>query len=162
MHNPEDRIEDLEKLRLGVDYSFLVRIRDFSVRLRPLSISETMEVAAEVVDRYGRLPKNMQNSLSENMILAKGNLTRASRPYQGSATEPTLTEYLLDRMTPDELQLLHKEWVAGCDKVNPSLETMPIEKLDAVIQELKKNPSLVTELSFTQLANVCQRLIPGD
>jgi hypothetical protein len=150
----------LDAMRLGVNYSGVITIRGFSLRVRPLSISESIEVAAKVTDRILSLPKSGQNRLSENTFLALETLALASTSDVG-ANDPKITDYTLTRMTPDELAAVFKAYVAECDRVNPALERMTAEDVTALIESLKKSAgdqveldSRLTELSLSELASI--------
>lgn len=131
-------IEIINAMRLGVDYSFKVAIRSFSLRLRPLSISENIQVIQNAADRMSSIPEALKNRLTENALIAKETIKIASTSDVG-ATDSQITDLVMDRMTPDELQTLFKQYVAQCDRVNPSLEKMTRADIDALIETVKKN-----------------------
>jgi hypothetical protein len=59
---------------------------------------------------------------------------------------------------------LWQQYVAGTDRVNPSLEQMSAEDLNSMVEALKKSSDaekreLLTTLSFWQLIDLCQSLI---
>lgn len=159
--NPADLIQELEDMRQGVDYRLEVKIRGFSTLMRPIAISESAQIAANVQKELRALPEEAKNSITENLILAKHTLQTASTSDVGK-TDPSITSLMMDRMTTDELQYLHKQYLAVCDKVNPMLEIMSPEAIAEMVEEIKKNSSVLTELSFMELANVCRFLIKGD
>jgi hypothetical protein len=66
---------------------------------------------------------------------------------------------VLQSLTPDELHYLFKEYCAGADKLNPSLEKMPLERLQELVALAKKNPSALIELSFSELVNLSRHLL---
>jgi hypothetical protein len=160
MQSPVDRIEQLDAMRMGVDYRLPIRIRTFSLHVRPLTIAETVEIAGEVTDELERLGKAATRVI-EHVLLAKRTLIKASTSEPG-ANDQQLSDPILDRMTPDELDLLFKQYVAACDKVNPSLESLPAEEVRAMAERLKKSPSEAIELSFLQLVNIVQFLLTPD
>lgn len=155
---PTSEISQLVAMRLGVNYRGTVQCRGYSLSLRPLSMGETVRMAAEVADEIGRLPTSMRNSLSEHTLLAKKTLILASTSDVGEK-DPTLTDYILDRMTPDEIQFLYKQWVDICDNVNPSLETMPEADIKQLVAQIKKKESRPTELSRSQLLSLVNSLV---
>lgn len=161
MFNPNDKIPQLEAMRQGVDYRMPVQVRGFSITLRPLSIMEQMQVAATVVENYNKLPTPAQNRLTENILKVKETLMIASTTDVGT-NDPKITEYIVDRMTNDELQSLWKSYISACDRVNPSLDEMTMEQVNEIVDQVKKSPDLLIELSFLELINVCRRLIKGD
>lgn len=156
--NPVDRIEQLDAMRRGVDYRLEIKVRGFSMMVRPLTVDEVMQVAATVQEKMTMIPDSAKNALTENVLLAKETLKLASTSDIGT-NDPKITDYILGRMTTDELQCLHKQYVGICDKVNPMLEEMAAAELQALIDALKKSPLQLTELSFMEMANVCRHLI---
>lgn len=157
----KDTIEQLDQMRSGVDYKMPVRIRNYSIMLRPLSIMEEVEVIAEVTDRYASLPENYKNRVSENLLQAKESLKLASTSDVGTK-DPKITDYILDRMTNTEIQYLWKQYIAACDRVNPSFDKMSEDELKELLDKVKKNPELLTEFSFWELVNFCQSLIKEE
>lgn len=175
--NDFDRLEQIEAMRMGVDYRISVSVRDFTVHLRPLTSSETLDVAARVQEKIRNLPEFYKNNLTELTVLSRETLKVASTSDIG-ADDAKINDYILDRMTNDELLFLHKQYISVCDKVNPSLESLPAEELKKIVahikqpllgaekkskEDLEKEISLqLTELSFLQLKNLCRHLILGD
>lgn len=167
MTNPQAPIDSdlklLSAMRQGVDYTETIRCRGQVLRIRPLSIVETMQVAHEVQSQMSGKDEFSQNALSENVILAKETLRRATTSDVGKTDTP-LTDYIMERMTPEELQYLMKQYVAALDKKNPSLELMKPEEVEALVQALKKSPESdlaleLTALSFSQLVSLSHTLI---
>jgi hypothetical protein len=159
-----DRIEILEAMRQGVDYRAEVTIRSQKFRLRPLANAETIQVADTVNEILMGLPIHKRHKLTEHTLVARETLKMASTPEYG-INSPTITDYVLERMTNDELHGLYEEYVRICDRVNPKLETLPEDEVRALVEELKKNRGsaqldlLLIECSSLQLANVCRSLI---
>lgn len=159
-------LPELEKMRAGVDYFFPVKLRGFSVSLRPLSNNEWVECYHDVAEFMEDLPANRRSKIQEDLALAKEILIRASRPFDSK--EPAkLTNLILDKMTNDELMYVYQEWQAICTRVNPSLEKTSVEILQNTVEALKKNPpqdmlSQLTELSFGQLVNLVNYLLTKD
>jgi hypothetical protein len=156
-----DRIPQIDAMRVGVDYYFNIKIKEFSLRVRPLSIVEQMQVAATVVQKFQALPVNHQNRLSENMLKAKETLIIASTSDVGS-NDPQITEYILDRMTDTELSFMWKQYMEACDRVNPELEKMSVEEIEKIVLDLKKKERQLIELSFMELINLCRHLIKEE
>lgn len=162
-------IPQLNEMRLGVDYFFTVTLRRFKLRVRPLSISENVQVVGNVSETLARVPENLRSRLTENSLIAKETLKLASTSDVG-ANDAQITDLVMDHMTPDELQVLFKQYVAHCDRVNPELEKMDPADLDALIDALKKSapdPEVLalrlTELSVSQLHNLALSLLTrGD
>jgi len=154
----EVQIEQIQAMRMGVDYRHKISIRNFSIFVRPISISETIEVAQSVSERFERMPINGRTMLAEHTFLAQETLKRASKPSPDSPEEPKITDYIMNKMTPDELSYLHKQYVAVMDKVNPSLEVLGIDEVKEMAEKVKKNPSVAIELSFLELVNLVRHL----
>ncbi len=162
---PPDRIEQIDAMRQGVDYRFPVKLRGFSILLRPLSVGESIQVASRVKARMELAPPEMVHALTSNTYLAGETLVLASTA-DVDTNDPRLTELIVQRMTPDELQSLFKQYVAGCDRCNPALETMKVEEVRALADELKKNSPdpealalQLTALSLLHLVNLTHFLL---
>lgn len=159
---PEESI--LEAMRLGTDYRAEVVIRSQAFRLRPLANAETIRVADTVNEILMGLPAHKRHKLTEHTLVARETLKIASTPEFG-VNSPTITDFILERMTNDELHGLYEQYVQICDRVNPKLERMAEADVRALVEELKKNKEqarldlLLIELSSLQLVNVCRSLI---
>lgn len=151
-------MDQLDAMRLGTQARFPVRLRAFEAWLRPLTVAETVQLAAEVAEEIARKPMNQRNSITEHVVFSLKTLALASTSGPGHG-DPKLTELVLQELTPDELHYLFKEYCAGQDKLNPSLETMPAEKLHELVRLGKKNPAALIELSFSELVNTCRFLL---
>lgn len=150
----------LSQMRAGTDLKFPARLKNATINLRVLSISEMMSIYNEVSSRLVEMPATAQNRISENLILAKCILRTASTEKPGRpAEEAKLSEYLLDQLTDAEILYLYRQWVAHNDKVNPSLEEMPHEELMRLVEEVKKNHLELTELSISQLTSLVRYLL---
>jgi len=165
--NELDRIEQLDAMRLGTDYRFLVKIRGFEMYVRPLSISETIQVTANTQEKLSTLPAQLKNVLTEHTILAKETLKLASTSDVGR-DDIKITDLILDRMTNDEVHFLFKQYIAATDRCNPALELLKAEDLTNLVNEVKKNKgeelvSVLTELSLSQLVSLAQHYVTqGD
>lgn len=160
-----DEIEQLVAMRQGIDYRFNIQVRSFCLGVRPLSISESVAVVTDTATVVASLPELARNRLTEHSTLAKKTLVLASTSDVG-ANDPKITEYILDRMTADEISLLFKEYTAGLERVNPSMETLTKDELDVLVTAIKKNEpnptelvSLLTGLSFSQLVSLSSFLL---
>lgn len=168
--NPHDRIEQIDAMRMGVDYHFQIKVRGFNLTVRPLSIQETIQVASNVMERYKATPVTGQNSLTEHIYLAQETLKLASTTM-GKGNDPKITDYVMKEMTPDEIQYIFKQYVSGCDKVNPALELMKISEVEALVEDIKKNSTgasvelglQLIERSFSELVSITHFLLTkGD
>lgn len=160
-----DKIEQIEQMRLGIDYRFTLVVRGFTLSVRPLSIAESVTVATNVAERLSTAPKAALHRLTEHHFLAKETLILASTTDYGT-NDPKITELILDRMTPEELSELFKQYVDNCDRCNPSLDLLPPERLGVLIEDLKKNltgpqelASRLTELSRSHLLSLAHSLL---
>jgi hypothetical protein len=165
--NPLDRIEQIDAMRLGVDYRMEIKVRGFTMMVRPLAISETLQVASTVQDELNKLPESARNRMTEHFILAKETLKIASTSDVGK-NDWRITDLMMSKMTNDELHYLFKQYVAATDKVNPALEVLPPEEVQGIVNELKKNnseadlASALTELSFSQLVSLARHYLTKD
>lgn len=155
----------LPLIRQGVDYRIKIKTRALQLTVRPLAIIEEDQIAQEVVTRMHELPEHARTSIRETLLLTTLKLEMASTSDVG-ANDPKLTVAELERMLPSEIDSLFKQWVAGCDKLNPMLEEISAVQVSEMIEGLKKNSSArvqtLTELSFFQLVAISQRLISED
>ncbi len=163
---PADSIDQIDAMRMGVDYRFRISCRGFSMMARPLSIGESVDVGTKVSERLLSMSDVEKNRLNEHSLLAYETLILASTTDYGT-NDPKISEYILRRVTPDELQFLFKQYVAECEKVNPCLELMGSEDIKTLIDVLKKSPkedlaSQLTGLSFIHLLSTCHQLLQGD
>lgn len=165
--NELDRIEQLDAMRIGTDYRVLVKIRGFEMYVRPLSISETIQVTATAQEKLSMLPVQARNVLTEHTILAKETLKLASTSDVGR-DDIRITDLILDRMTNDEVHFLFKQYIAATDKANPALELMKADELTSLVNEVKKNKgeelvSALTGLSLLQLVSLAHHYVTqGD
>lgn len=156
-------IDQLSAMRLGVDYSEIITCRKFSLKVRPLSMLETLQVAQETQQEMALKDEFSRHRLSENEIYARQTLIKATSSDVG-ANDSQLTDYIVQRMTAEEFQYLFKQYVAVVDKKNPCLELLKGEELQKLVDALKKSPEEtlglhLTELSFSELVSVCHALI---
>lgn len=149
--------EEIRAMRDGVDYRLEIKVRKFSLFMRPLTLDESTEIAAEVIKQMKGIPESLRNSLTENVILCKETLKKASTSDVGKK-DFGLTDLVLGKMTTDEVQFLHKQYLAVCDRVNPQFEEIPLERVAQMVDAIKKKEYHPTELSFMELAAVCRAL----
>ncbi len=154
-------LEILEAMRQGVDYRLQINVRSFNILVRPISIGETLQVAQDVVEAMNRLSPNARTAVVEHTLMAKYTLIRASSSDIG-VSDSRITDYVLDRFTPDEIALLFQQYVSACDKVNPSLEVLSQERIEEMVSDLKKSPSEAIERSFLDLVNIVRFLLTKD
>lgn len=152
-------------MRMGVEYRFTVSMRKFTVEMRPLSNAESMQAYGAVAEHMRGIPEFRRTKITEDNLLAREFLKIASGPYGNFA--PKLSDPILDAMSNDELMFLYKQWVACCEKVNPVLEKMDLDKIKELVEIVKKNPPAdldfqLTELSFGQLVSLASYLLTKE
>jgi hypothetical protein len=150
----------LELMRQGIEYRFDISCRDFKVKVRPLSNLEVIEATTNAADAFMKMPENKRISITSSLLNAMYQLEKASSADIGDTA--TLSMTLLQHMTPDEINHLWKQYVRVTDRVNPSFEEMTTDKIQELVDELKKNsdkPSQLIELSISNLIAVCQHLL---
>lgn len=159
-----DTIEQLEQMRAGIEQRYPISIRQFRMMVRPLTIMEIQNITMEVAEKLETLPDHARTTMMESSLLAKEKLKAASTSEPGGS-DAKITDYILDRMTADELQSLFKQYVAVCDRCNPSLEQLSDDRLKELSEAVKKNGDLaLIELSSLELINLCRFLlaVKGD
>lgn len=149
----------LDKMRTGASYRFKIQLRLFSCNLRPLTIAEHMSVNQEVIEDLMAVPDSVRNSINENYLLAKKILKLASKPDPDTPEEGPLQEYLLDRMTIEEVLYAYKQWREGCKLCDPQLEEMTVDELANLVDDVKKNQTPLIDLSSWQLLQITKHLL---
>jgi hypothetical protein len=147
-------------MRFGIDYSFEVECRRLKVRVRPLSSLEIVQTTTAAGEAYQKLPEGQRISITASLLLAMHQLEAASKPDIGD--QATLPMSVMQLMTPDEVNHLWKQYVRVCDRVNPSLEEMPADEFNRLVEDLKKSSdqvSILTDLSISGLIQVCRHLL---
>lgn len=150
----------LAQMRMGTEYRVPIRVRGFSVMVRPLSIAEENEVISQVLEEMRKMPESARNPQTEHTLLAKKYLCLASTTAP-NAYDFQITNDMVEAMTVNEVQALYKQYVGVTEKANPMLEEMPEKEILDLVEKVKKKSSDATELSFMELVNVCLHLL-GD
>lgn len=153
-----DKIEQLELMRAGTEGRFIVKCRHYAVPMRPLTIMEETRLAVEAQVDLTKLPEPQQNRMMYDQLFTQRVLELASTSSP-STFDPKLTALVVSMMTVEEVLHLWKQYIAGKDRLNPSLEALPLDDVKLMVAELKKKPSAVIERSFLDLVNICQFLL---
>ena len=158
--------QELNAMRTGVAWVVPVKLREFTIRLRPLTIIEQAEVDQNVNAYMARLPVEKRVPIIEAGAKARETIKKSSTANV-TAGEQGIYDAQLDQMTSDEIRYLYKQYLGHMEHVNPELETMPRERLEEIVSYLKKTPqkdllSELTELSTVQLANVILHLLTSS
>lgn len=152
----------LELIRAGVLNRFSVKLKNYELSLRPLSVMEEVRVAEEVAQEMMNRPDNQRFSLTESVMLEAKKIQLASTSAPGQ-TDYKITETILYNLTPGEIDYLFKQYISGCERLNPSMEKIPADQIEAMVEELKKKPqsmdSALIERSFWELVNICNHLL---
>jgi len=154
-------MDQIDLMRMGVMSRFPIRLRDWEIWLRPLAISETIQLAAEVAEEISRKPQFARNSITEHVIFSIKTIAMASTSKPG-VCDPKITEFVLQSLTADELHFVFKEYCVGVDRINPSLEKLTQEQLDELVRVTKKNTSALIELSFKELVGLATYLLESS
>lgn len=154
-----DTSEVLAAMRMGVEYTFQIAVRGFSVSVRPISVSETLEVAGEVT-RALSLDKRSPEAMNTHQayLIALFTLQKACKPI-GSKVEGPLQKSTVDQFTVAELLALFEQYRDGAERVNPSIEEIPIERVKELVEHTKKNPEVLTQLSRRPLETLARYLL---
>lgn len=162
---PNMEFPNLSLIRQGVDYRFNVRLRGMSLSMRPLSISEEDQITEEVLDELEKLPEHKRTSLRQSALLTIKKLERGQTSDVG-VNDAKMFAAELSRLTPDELGSMMKQYVTGCERLNPALEEMKTEEVQKWVDTLKKNSQdsemILTGSSFYQLVAICQHLLTQE
>ena len=155
---PQDilKAEDLlAKMRAGTKEIHEIKMRDFVVQVRILSIDEMNLVRR---DAYKAALAMKGDDVDKNLITQKSILKLASTD-PGSGGVPILSDKLLSMLTNDEIAFLYDEYIRVMDSVNPALETITHEAFREMVDSLKKNLVSVNELSIRQLKVICSSYV---
>lgn len=143
--------ELLNALRLGIANTFNISLRGVSITVRPLSISETISTMNRARADFSKRPAEEQSELALSYLLAAYQLELASTASDAPNAKPVLSTYVLNRLTNDEIAALHRAYLEGCDKFDPSIETITQERLYELIEQVKKKELQPTKLSRSVL-----------
>ena len=154
-----DDLPELELMRQGVQYKFSLKIRNWSVPVRPVTVGEHMSINNEVINDMAGLSPLMRSTLNESYMLAKSMLKKASAEPPPSTRLGPITDLLLDSMTIDEVLFLYTQYEAGVAKVNPKFELLSNDDVQELISKVKKKESALTDCSFSQLVSMVHSLL---
>lgn len=155
---PTDGLDILRKMRAGVSMEFEISAREFKVMVRPLSANEMIGIAKSV---SRLMMENGKKPIEESVANAAYILEKAATPIGEKVSR--LPAAVIELMLPDEIDHLYGQWLAGVEKLNPSIEDMPLDQVRALVEEVKKSPlgiaSALNSLSFRALVNISRHLI---
>jgi hypothetical protein len=156
---------NLALIRQGIEYRFIIKLRGASFVMRPLSIMEEDLITQEVIDAMKDLDQPNKTSIRESSLMCVKKLARGNTSDFGK-NDGKIHEIELQKLTAGELDNLFKQYVAGCDKLNPLVDEFSKDQVLEWISILKKNTKdlgmTLTELSFFQLAALCQHLLTTE
>lgn len=148
----------MEKMRFGVEYRESVRVCGRSVKLRPLTIAETNSATSDVNRRFRQMEEWERHDQQLATMLSKATLIQASTTSP-DLYDPQLTDKVLDQLTADELGKAYKDYTAIVARVNPMLEELTTEVVRDLVEDVKKNPARLIELSFMELTSTARYLL---
>ncbi len=137
------KIPELSLMRQGVNYRFPVKIRNFAVFLRPLTMDETTQSAVEIAAQVQMLAPEVRTDFQQAVIYSRVVLKYASSEFPGSK-EFRLSDFVLGGMTPDETNYAYQQYLEGLKKCNPAYDQLPLNAIEALVDSIKKNPSELT------------------
>lgn len=151
---------DLELMRAGVDYKFTISLRDYRVTVRPLTATEIVSAASKAAESYMKLSETERVNISASLLSAMYHLEMSSAPDVGEMGK--LPFAMLQKMTPDEVNHLFKQYVRVTERVNPDFEEIPLDRVKELVSNLKKNSdkrSPLIDISISELMAVCLSLL---
>lgn len=151
-------IQDLEKLRMGIQNRCNPVVRGVTFTFRPLTISETTDVTSRAMQIFNGLKPHEKHTINESRIISILTLIQASC-LDAARAVPGVTEDTLNMLTADELGYLFREYQQMTAACNPEIEQLPVAELQQLVEDLKKNPQRLTELSSLQLLNLVRYLL---
>jgi hypothetical protein len=159
---PANEYPNRDLIRHGINFRFDIKLRKLSLNVRPLSTMEEDSISQSVLDDLEKLPEHKRTSLKQSALLSIKKLEMA-QTSDINMKDSKMTAVELQTLTPGELQFLFKEYIAGCDKVNPKIESFSQEELAKWVDHLKKNSSeaetTLIESSFYTLVGLCLHLL---
>lgn len=154
----------LALMRAGIDYQFEISVRNFKVKVRPLSNLEIVQATQDAVSAFEKTPQDRRVNIAISLYHAMYQLERAASSDVG-AQDSSLPLTLMQMMHNEEVNALWKQYVHVLDRVNPSFENFPAEEMNSLVEELKKNSdpkSMLTDLSISKLIAVCSHLLEAS
>lgn len=151
----------LALMRAGIDYQFEISVRNFKVKVRPLSNLEIVQATQDAVVAFEKTPQEKRVTIAISLFHAMFQLERAASSDVG-AQDSQLPLALMQMMHNEEVNALWKQYVRVLDKVNPSFEDFPAEEMQKIVDDLKKNAdprSILIDLSISKLIAVCCLLL---
>lgn len=165
MASPSNEFPSLALIRDGIKRRFPITLRKLTLEMRPLSVLEEDEVTQHVVEELEKLPEAKRTSLKQSALMSMRKLLLAQRS-DVDVHDEKMHEIELSHLTAAELQNLFKQYIAGCDKLNPGIEEYSKEEIQEWVSTLKKSSdvmgTILTELSFYQLAAICRHLLTSE
>ena len=159
---PHQPIDLLTAMRFGVDYTFTVKVRNLELKVRPLSVVERIEVVNDTREQVSQMKEHARTELVYLSILAMRTLEMATTPEPRSQVKPRITVAVLERMTNDEVTALYQAYIDGCDRVDPSVETLSDTRLGELVNAAKKKAYNWTELPRPHLEQLARYLLTRD
>lgn len=141
----------LAKMRKGTKDTHEIKMREFIVNVRVLSIDEMNAVRQ---DSYRTALAVKGDDIDKNLITQKTILKMASTTDK-SDKMPVLSDKLLSMLTTDEINYLYDEYIKILDSVDPAVEKISSEAFRELVDCLKKNTLSVNDLSIRQLKAIC-------
>lgn len=123
----------LVKMRAGIKEIYEIRLRDLVIPVRIISCDEVNAVRREAI-RQTAIKQG--DETDKNVEVQKTVLKIASTVTKGGA--PLLGDKLLTLLSLDEITYLYDEYIKVMDVVNPSLETIPPDQFNLLVETLKK------------------------
>lgn len=148
--------EYLKQLRQGYQVPLKIRARDLEIPVRLLTAAEQVVADGRAQKRYLAIPEDERSNVALLMISRQEMLFEASKDAEGM---PALARPFLTKLSWDELAYLYDELMNQWDRVNPRLDEITQDELDALIDGAKKNPASLNELTFPQLLRLASQLL---
>ena len=163
MSNPTHEFPNLALIREGINFRFDVTIGKLTLTMRPLSTFEEEKLEMEIKEEMKSSPDD--GGIKRSALLSVKKLCRAQTSHP-NMKDWKMSEMELSNCTPAELQFIFKEYLAGCDKVNPRLESYSKAEVVKWVDVLKKNTqnmeTTLIESSFYQLVALSLHLLTAS
>ena len=144
--------ELLAKIRMGVKEIHEIKMREFTLPVRILSISEVNEIRRDA--RKSAITINGDET-DMNILIQRATLKMASTIHG----DPILSDKVMEMLTLDEMNFLFNEYIRISESVNPSMENISAEQFRSLVDALKKNNITAKDCSLRQLQEICTAFV---
>lgn len=145
--------DKLESMRNGVHSNMELDFDGLLLNLRLLSQREITQINIDVRREINTIPQELRYPGFEAFIYTKKILSKTTTSCPEDKS-PMLSEDSIDTMTPDQQMCLMQIWTDFNKDCCPVIDNMTDDQVNALYEELKKNPLQVNNFTPWQLRKV--------